>query len=142
MRLNDRAQESAMSDKLVADPRRPQGRRSDAVLSRALGRARAAILWERLWPALAALATAVGLFLAVSWLGVWLWLPPSGRAVGLSLFLLVAVAATLPLLRLRFPTLEDALRRLDGRSGLPHRPAAPIADGMAARPPEPVSALP
>ncbi len=60
-----------MSSKPAADTRSPDGR-SDAVLSRALDRARSAILWERLWPALAAPATAVGLFLAVSWLGVWL----------------------------------------------------------------------
>ena len=48
----------------------------------ALRRARWTIFWERLWPALATLATAVGLFLALSWLGLWLWLPPLGRAVG------------------------------------------------------------
>jgi hypothetical protein len=49
------------------------------VLARALGRARWTIFWERLWPALASVATVVGLFLAVSWFGLWLWLPPIGR---------------------------------------------------------------
>ena len=103
MRLNDRAQESAnqqsadqqsqISSRLVADGRNPDKRGGDAALSRAYDRARLAILWERLWPALAAPATAVGLFLAVSWLGLWLWLPPSGRAVGLCVFLLLAAAA-------------------------------------------------
>ena len=120
-----------MSSRPVADGRSPDGRGGDAVLSRAIERARSAILWERLWPALAAPATAVGLFLAVSWLGVWLWLPPGGRAVGLCLFVLLAVAALLPLARLHLPTREDALRRLDGRSGLPHRPATTVADEMA-----------
>ena len=43
---------------------------TDAILERALTRARYAILWERLWPALAALATAIGLFLIVSWAGL------------------------------------------------------------------------
>src|SRR5437763_1948422 len=52
MRVNDRAQEDAMSSKLVADARSPVGRGNDAVLARALERARGAILWERLWPAL------------------------------------------------------------------------------------------
>ena len=47
-------------------------------LAAALRRARWTILWERLWPALATLATALGLFLALSWLGLWLWLPPLG----------------------------------------------------------------
>ena len=55
-------------------------------LRQALGRAWWALLWERLWPALASIATAVGFFLAVSWLGLWLWLPPMGRAVGLFVF--------------------------------------------------------
>jgi uncharacterized protein (TIGR02302 family) len=139
MRLNDRAQDSALSSKLVADVRSPEGRSGDAVLSRALDRARSAILWERLWPALAAPATAVGLFLAASWLGVWLWLPPSGRAIGLCLFVLLAAAATLPLLRLRLPTREDALRRLDRKSGLPHRPATTIADDISGSATDPTS---
>ena len=47
-------------------------RSGDARLARALGRARWSILWERLWPVLATIATAVGLFLVLSWLGVWL----------------------------------------------------------------------
>src|SRR5258708_13064889 len=96
MRLNDRAQENATSSRLVAEARSPVGRGNDEVLSRALERARAAILWERLWPALAAPATAVGLFLAVSWLGVWLWLPPGGRAIGLGMFFLLAAPPTPP----------------------------------------------
>jgi uncharacterized protein (TIGR02302 family) len=130
--LNGRAPESAVakspdSDGAMTKP----GRHSDAVLARALDRARLAILWERLWPALAAPATAVGLFLSVSWLGVWQWLPPSGRAIGLCLFFVLAVAASLPLARLRLPTREDGLRRLDRKSGRPHRPATTIADEIA-----------
>src|ERR1700688_1646266 len=139
MRLNERAQESAMSNKPIADGPGPDRRDSDAALARALERARLAILWERLWPALAAPATAVGLFLAASWLGVWLWLPPVGRAIGLCLFFVLAAAATLPLLRLRVPTREDALRRLDRKSGLPHRPATTIADDIAVSTTDPSS---
>src|SRR6266700_5160751 len=100
-------------------------------LARALSRARWTIFWERLWPALASIATVAGLFLAVSWLGLWLWLPPIGRAVGLGVFFLLAAAATWPLLKLRWPTAMDALRRLDRFSLLPHRPATAIADKMA-----------
>ena len=53
-------------------------------LANAARRARYAIFWERVWPPLAALATAAGLFLALSWLGLWLWLPHDTltRAVG------------------------------------------------------------
>src|SRR5436309_16056346 len=102
------------------------------MLARGLFRARMAILWERLWPALASMATVAGLFLAVSWLGLWLWLPPIGRAIGLGVFFLLTAAAFAPLLMVRLPSKIDGLRRLDRNSGLPHRPATAIADEIAA----------
>ncbi len=102
-----------------------------AMLSRALGRARLALFWERLWPALASIATAVGLFLALSWFGLWVSLPPLGRAIGLFVFFVLAVAATVPLFKVRWPIAIEGLRRLDRNSLLPHRPATAIADRMA-----------
>ena len=101
------------------------------MLDRALSRARWSILWERLWPALASIATAFGLFLALSWLGLWMWLPPVGRAIGLGVFCLIGAAALLPLLRLRLPSRTEKLRRLDRNSGLTHRPATTISDKIA-----------
>jgi uncharacterized protein (TIGR02302 family) len=116
-----------------ARPPGPQAERGgSAVLSRALSRARWSIFWERLWPALAGIATVIGLFLAVSWLGLWLWLPPIGRAIGLGAFFLLAAAAFAPLLMVRVPTMQDGLRRLDRNSGRLHRPATAIADEIAA----------
>ncbi len=109
----------------------PQERAGADVLARALRRARWTIFWERLWPALASIATVIGLFLAVSWLGVWLWLPPTARAIGLGIFFLLTAAAFAPLLMLRVPSRVDALRRLDRNSGLPHRPATAMADDIA-----------
>jgi uncharacterized protein (TIGR02302 family) len=103
-----------------------------AVLARALQRARLSILWERLWPALASAASGFGLFLAVSWMGLWLWLPPIGRAIGLFLFLVLCIAATVPLFMVRVPSKTDGLRRLDRMSNLAHRPATTVADKMAA----------
>src|SRR5256885_4834034 len=117
----------------AATPRLPaQGRGGDDLLARALGRARWTIFWERLWPALASLATVIGLFLAVWWLGLWLWLPPAGRAIGLGVFFLLTAAAFAPVLMLRVPSRIEGLRRLDRNSGLPHRPATAIADEIAA----------
>jgi len=108
-------------------------------LARALQRARLAIAWERLWPVVAALLTVGGLFLAVSWAGLWLWLPPLGRVAGLVIFAVLLVAALLPLLRLRIPSEEDGLSRLDRRSGLAHRPASAVADHLAAGANDPLS---
>src|SRR3984893_17354993 len=104
---------------------------AEGLLARALRRARWTILWERLWPALASLATAVGLFLALSWAGVWLVLPPIGRAIGLFLLLALAAVSSVPLFRFRLPNAYDGLRRLDRASGLKHRPATTIADEIA-----------
>src|SRR6266536_1396084 len=81
MDLTDRPADAAASHQLP-----PQERAGDELLARALRRARWTIFWERLWPALASIATVIGLFLAVSWLGRWLWLPPARRALRLGRF--------------------------------------------------------
>ncbi len=108
-------------------------------LAAAVQRARWAIFWERLWPALATLATAIGLFLTLSWLGLWLWLPPLGRAVAIFIFAVVTVAAAIPFVWLRLPVAADALRRLDRGTGVRHRPATTIADELAVTPQDPYS---
>src|SRR2546430_9263767 len=72
-------------------------------LARALSRARWTVFWERLWPALASIATVIGLFLAVSWLGLWLLLPPIRPALRPGLFFLLTAAAFAPVLMLRVP---------------------------------------
>src|SRR5260221_13131656 len=88
-------------------------RNAGEMLGRALRRARWTTLWERLWPPLATIATAVGIFLTVSWLGAWLWLPPIGPAIALSGFLVLTGAAALPLAWLGFPSRHDWLGRRD-----------------------------
>ncbi len=110
-----------------------------SLLGAALRRARWTIFWERLWPALARLAAIVGLFLTVSWLGLWLWLPPLGRAVGLAAFAILALVAIIPFVSLRLPAAADALRRLDRGSGVRHRPATTIADELAVTSKDPYS---
>ena len=87
-----------MTEQRAPDRFRPHAAEPAAksLLAAALRRARWTILWERLWPALATLATAIGLFLALSWLGLWLWLPPLGRAVGLIGFVVASIAALVP----------------------------------------------
>src|SRR5215468_7105608 len=127
MDLTDRPADAAAPHQLP-----PPERAGDDLLAPALRRARWTIFWERLWPALASIATVIGLFLALSWLGLWLWLPPIGRAIGRGVFFLLAAAAFSPLLMLRLPSKVDGLRRLDRNSGLPHRPATAIADEIAA----------
>ena len=120
------------------EPRREPIR---ALLARALKRARGSLLWERLWPALAALATALGLFLALSWAGLWLVLPPLGarhrRSFIFGCSSLAAARAAAACCGCR--ALHDGLRRLDRGSGVAHRPATAIADEIAANEHDPVA---
>jgi uncharacterized protein (TIGR02302 family) len=104
-------------------------------LTQALQRAKYAIAWERTWPQLARLLTLAGLFLVLSWAGLWLVLPFLARALGLGVFVLLAVAALVPLVRFRWPTREEALGRLDRGTGIRHRPATALSDTLATQDP-------
>ena len=120
------------------DPSEP-ARDPDAVarlqLAQALQRAKYAIAWERTWPHLARLLSVAGLFLVVSWAGLWLVLPFVARAIGLGLFVLLALGALFPLLRFRWPSREEGLSRLDRGTGIRHRPATALTDTLATQDP-------
>jgi uncharacterized protein (TIGR02302 family) len=104
-------------------------------LTQAVQRSKYAIAWERGWPHLARLLTVIGLFLAVSWAGLWLAIPFVARAVGLGLFVVLALAALLPMIRFRWPSREEALSRLDRGSGIRHRPATELTDTLVTQDP-------
>ncbi len=120
------------------DPSEPP-REGDAIarlqLTQALQRAKYAIAWERAWPHLARLLTVVGLFLVVSWVGLWLALPFMARVVGIGLFALLGLGALFPLVRFRWPTREEGLSRLDRGTGIRHRPATALTDTLATQDP-------
>jgi uncharacterized protein (TIGR02302 family) len=99
-------------------------------LGQALQRAKYAIAWEQSWPHLARLLTVIGLFLVVSWAGLWLALPFIARAIGLLLFVVLALGALFPLVRFRWPSREEGLSRLDRGSGIRHRPATALTDTL------------
>src|SRR6516225_1419012 len=104
-------------------------------LTRAVRRAEYAIAWERVWPHLARLLTVAGLFLVVSWAGLWLALPLLARAIGLGLFVVLALAALFPLARFRWPRRQEALGRLDRGTGIRHRPATTLTDTLESQDP-------
>jgi uncharacterized protein (TIGR02302 family) len=115
----------------LPEPARDPDAVSRLQLAQALQRAKYAIAWERSWPHLARFLTVVGLFLAVSWAGLWLVLPFVARAIGLGLFVLLALAALFPLFRFRWPSREEGLSRLDRGTGIRHRPATALTDTLA-----------
>ncbi len=109
----------------------PKRTGNSAPLDALIQRARLSQLWERVWPALVALFVVVGAFVSISWLGLWLHTPGWGRALGL-----VALAAALLwpvslLFRIRAPSRQEALLRIDRDSNLPHRPATTLDDALS-----------
>ena len=110
-------------------PIEPAGRADRlAGLSKAAGRA---LLIERAWPPLVAAVAVAILFLAVSWLGTWLFAPRALRVTGVVLFALGLLVALAPLFWLRWPTSRDIAARLDRDSGMAHRPATSLSDTLA-----------
>jgi len=109
-------------------------------LEQAIGRARFAILWERAWPRLVPLLSTLGLFVILSWVGFWRL---GGDWLRLGALGLLGLALLVCLVRLAWiarPGRLEAMRRVEMRSGLPHRPArgladriSPVADDPAAR---------
>jgi uncharacterized protein (TIGR02302 family) len=118
-----------------SEPARDPEALSRLKLTQALQRAKYAIAWERSWPHVARLLTIIGLFLVVSWAGLWLALPVVARVMGLALFVALALWALFPLVRFRWPSREEALGRLDRGSGIPHRPATALTDTLGTHDP-------
>jgi len=100
-------------------------------LAGALTRAGYAIAWEQAWPHLARFLTVIGLFLALSWLGLWLVLPFVGRVIGVCVIIALAVASLVPLRHFRWPARRQTLSRLDRESGIRHRPATTLTDTLS-----------
>ncbi|MEO6840528.1 MAG: TIGR02302 family protein, partial [Bradyrhizobium sp.] len=119
----------------LPEPARDPDAISRLQLTQALQRAKYAIAWERSWPHLARLLTVVGLFLVVSWAGLWLVVPFIARAIGLGLFVLLALGALFPLFRFRWPSRDEALSRLDRGTGIRHRPATTLTDTLVTQDP-------
>ena len=116
-----------------------EAERATERLEKAVRKVRWGLLWEQVWPPVAALLTLGGFFLSVSWFGLWLWLPAIGRAAGVALFGLAAAAFLWRLVRIRLPGRAAALARLDRDSGLAHRPVTAVSDRLAATPADPMT---
>lgn len=112
----------------------------DRRLGRRLGLARAALAWERAWPLILPPLALAGAFLALALFDVLPLLPGWLHALMLSLGAggLAFLVARVPL-RLRLPGHDEAARRLERDSALPHRPLAALADRLAGRGDDPLA---
>jgi len=91
--------------------------------------------WERLLAHLARLLSVIGLFLVVSWAGLWLALPFVARAIGLGLFVLAALGALFPMVRFRWPSREAAAEPARPWHRHPPSPATALTDTLATQDP-------
>jgi uncharacterized protein (TIGR02302 family) len=94
-------------------------------------RARLVILAERLWPALWAPIAVAGVFLLFSLFGFWSYLDYQVHRGLLWAFGAAFIVSFFPLIRVRWPSREEGLRRLESTAGLPHRPATSYHDTLA-----------
>ncbi|MFQ3623249.1 MAG: TIGR02302 family protein [Acetobacteraceae bacterium] len=105
------------------------------------GLARAAILWERLWPATAPLLGVLGLFGVAALSGLLPLLPGWLHVLLLALFGAAAAAALLwAVTQVRVPASAEGERRLERASGLAHRPLTSLADRPATNAADPSTA--
>ncbi|MBV1706989.1 MAG: TIGR02302 family protein [Hyphomicrobiales bacterium] len=111
----------------------PPQRRPDMPpqLRRAARQAAGVLMWEQLWPVLAALLVLAGLFFSLSYAGLWLMLPRLGRIIGVVAFGFTGLAILVQGARLRWPGTPERLSRLDRDSGSAHHPASGLVDALA-----------
>ncbi len=112
----------------------------DAKFARKVRASRWALFFERLWPRVWLILGLVGLFLLVSLAGLWPMLPDLAHYIVLGLFAIGGVAALLHAVRTPFPSHDEAVRRIERVSGVPHRPASSYEDTVTANADDPRTA--
>ena len=100
------------------------------LLTRKVRLAQAMILFERVWRALLYPFAVTGTFLLLTLAQVWHVLPALVHKAGLIGFGVALIASLVPLARVAWPGREEALRRLEVMSGVPHRPATSFEDAI------------
>lgn len=103
---------------------------SNRSFERKIWRARMAAVFEQLWLKLWLVLAVVAAFLLVSYLGIWSYLPTPMHVILLGAFGLALVAALVSMARVTWPSREDAIRRIERVSGVPHRPATSYEDTL------------
>ncbi|RWD05981.1 MAG: TIGR02302 family protein [Mesorhizobium sp.] len=83
---------------------------------------RSSMVVERGWPLLLPLLILAGLFLSISWLGLFPLLPDVARIGVLIVFAIAALAALYPLSVFRLPTAAEIDRRIEAANELLHSP--------------------
>jgi uncharacterized protein (TIGR02302 family) len=118
----------------------PTTRTADRLFERKIVRAKLAGAFEQLWLKLWLVLAVAAAFLVVSYLGVWPYLPVALHVVLLGAFGVALLAALASMARIRWPTRDEAIRRIERVSGVPHRPATSYEDTVSAPSSDPATA--
>lgn len=89
-----------------------------------------ALFFERLWPRLWLLLGLAAVFAGASFAGLWPELPSLLHKIVLGLFGLAALLSLAHAVRVPWPTRDEAVRRIERRSGVAHRPASSYEDHL------------
>src|SRR5262249_41544666 len=89
-----------------------------------------ALFFEQVWPRAWLVLGLAGLFIGVSLAGLWPKLPELPHKIVLGLFGLALAIALFALMRVRWPSREQAIRRVEAISGIKHRPASSYEDTL------------
>ncbi|MET0639027.1 MAG: TIGR02302 family protein, partial [Hyphomicrobium sp.] len=89
-----------------------------------------ALFFERLWPRLWLVFGLALLFAILSFVGLWPNLDAVAHKLLLAAFAVAAVAAIIYAVRIPWPTRDEAIRRIERRSDVPHRPATSYEDTL------------
>ena len=89
-----------------------------------------ALLFEQVWPRAWLILGLAGLFIAVSLAGLWPRLPELPHKIVLGLFGVAFLGALVALCTVRWPSRQDAIRRVESISGVRHRPASSYEDTL------------
>lgn len=122
-----------MSDQDTDRPRR------DPAFERKVQFSALALVFEQVWPRLWVVAAVVGVFLLASLAGLWLWLGDVSHKIVLGGFGLALLASLVSAFRIKLPSRDDAIRRIERTSGVAHRPASSYEDTISAETSDPAT---
>src|SRR5689334_20980937 len=120
---------------MAAQQKPPSGARTPAtaverVFERKVRLGKWALLFEQLWPRAWLVLGLAGLFIGASLAGLWPKLPELPHKIVLGLFGLAFAVALVGVLRVRWPSRDKAIRRVEAVSGIRHRPASSYEDTL------------
>ncbi len=102
-------------------------------------KARWAVVAEQLWLRVWVLFAIAAAFMLLSLAGVWAMLGATAHKAVLALFGAALLAWLVYVFKIRFPSRDAAIRRIESVSGIPHRPATSYEDTLTASASDPAT---